>query len=226
MLLCAVLILLFFFAGRSLAAANANRGWAWPWIGVAAFLSLPLIFFQAFVIPTGAMENTLLTGDRILVQRLPKLKPQRGDIVAFVYPVDRTESLVKRIIGTPGDRIRIASKVVYRNGVALQEPYAVHKTGYFEPYRDNFPSGTPSARLEQSALEMLRDNVVSGEVIVPQGRYFLLGDNRDNSWDSRYWGFVSAGDLLGKPVLIYDSEEASQGGERPRVRWNRLFRLL
>src|SRR6202040_1008390 len=90
-LIC-VLIPLFFFAGRSLAAAGFERGWAWPWIAVSALTTLPLFFVQAFVIPTGAMENTLLIGDRILVQRFPKPSPKRGDMIVFVYPIDRRQT--------------------------------------------------------------------------------------------------------------------------------------
>jgi signal peptidase I len=227
-----VLIPLFFFAGRSLGRLQLKRGWAWPWIAALVALTLPLFFFQAFKIPTGAMEDTLLIGDRILAQRFPRPSPTHGDIVAFVYPVDRSQTLVKRVIGIPGDHIRILGKVVYRNGAALQEPYAAHKAGFVDPYRDNFPA-EPNVSIEQGAVEMLRDDVVNGEVVVPAGKYFVLGDNRDYSWDSRYWGFIGLGDLIGKPVMIYDSEEppaegapnASSGGSR-RIRWQRLFKLL
>jgi signal peptidase I len=184
-LIPALLIPLFLSAGRSLAAAGSQRGWAWPWIALSALTTIPLLFVQPFVIPTGAMENTILIGDRILVQRVPKPNPERGDMVVFVYPIDRRQTLVKRVIGAPGDRIRISGKVVYRNGAALKEAYVVHKTDYEDPYRDNFPS-TANIRVEAPAQAMLVQNVVNGEVVVPAGKYFVLGDNRDNSWDSRY----------------------------------------
>jgi len=213
---------LFLLAGRSLAAAGAQSSRAWPWIAVSAFTGLPILFVQAFVVPTATMEDTLLAGDRVLVQRFPKPSPARGDMVVFVYPNDRRQTFVKRVIGVPGDRIRISGKIVYRNGAALNEPYAVHKTDYVDAYRDNFPS-EPGVPLYPPAEEMLSKHVSNGEVVVPEGEYFVLGDNRDLSLDSRYWGFIGAGDLIGKPLLIYDSEEQPAGR---RVRWGRLFKLL
>jgi len=220
--LAAIVIPLFLLAGRSLAAAGIQTGRAWPWIAISAVTGLPILFVQAFVVPTATMEDTLLAGDRVLVQRFPKPSPARGDMIVFVYPIDRRQTFVKRVIGLPGDRIRISGKTVYRNGAALDEPYAVHKTDYVDAYRDNFPS-EPGVPLYRPAEEMLRKHVSNGEVVVPEGQYFVLGDNRDLSLDSRYWGFISAGDLIGRPLLIYDSEEQSAGR---RVRWGRLFRLL
>jgi signal peptidase I len=228
----AALIPLFFFAGRSLAAAGSERGRAWPWIAATALTTLPLFFVEAFVMPTGSMEDTLLIGDRILVQRVPKPALERGGVIVFVYPIDRHQTFVKRVIGVPGDRIRISEKVVYRNGTALKEPYACHKTEYQDLYRDNFPA-EPNVNLAAPALEMLTKHVVNGEVVVPEGKYFVLGDNRDSSLDSRYWGFVDSGDLIGKPLLIYDSEEQpaddvlkGKSTWSHRVRWGRLFKLL
>ena len=177
------------------------------------------------------MEDTLLIGDRLLVRVMPGPHPTRGDLMAFHYPVDRSQTFLKRIIGVPGDRIRISDKIVYRNGVALQEPYANHKAGYPDSYRDNFPS--PPAFPLPAAEEMLEKHVVNGEVVVPEGAYFVLGDNRDNSLDSRYWGFVGSQDLIGKPFLIYDSLEQSTEQVNapaslvwPHRRWNRVFKLL
>lgn len=225
------LVMLFLFAGRSLANSNAARGRAWPWIAVAALTTLPLLFVQPFVIPTGAMENTLLAGDRILVQRFPPHNPERGDIVALVYPVDRKQTFVKRIVGLPGDRIRIAGKILYRNGVRLNEPYVVHTTEYEDLYRDHFP-GEPNTPVFPQAQEMLVKNVVNGELVVPPGKYFVLGDNRDMSLDSRYWGFIEAGDVIGRPLMVYDSaeqtaEQAMSGvWFRRHTRRDRLFKLL
>jgi signal peptidase I len=219
--LAVILIPLFFSAGRSLAATGAVIGKAWPWIAASALTGLPVFFVQAFVVPTATMEDTLLTGDRVLVQRFPKPKPARGDMIVFVYPIDRRQTFVKRVIGVPGDRIRISNKIVYRNGAALGEPYAVHKTDYVDAYRDNFPI-EPNVALSVPAEEMLRKHVLNGEVVVPEGEYFVLGDNRDLSLDSRYWGFIGAGDLIGKPLLIYDSEDPTTR----MVRWGRLFTLL
>jgi len=222
---------LFFLAGRSLAVAGAEQGRKFAWIAFSALITVPFFFVRPYVIPTGTMEDTLLTGDRILVQRFPKPILARGDMVVFAYPVDRRQTFVKRIIGVPGDRIRIAAKAVYRNGTAIKEPYAVHKTDYEDRYRDDFPS-EPNTPIYPAAQEMLK-GVVNGEVIVPSGKYFVLGDNRDMSLDSRYWGFVSAGDVIGRPRLIYDSAdqptEDLMKGERfapRRGRWSRLFKLL
>jgi signal peptidase I len=229
-----VLIPIFVLAGRSLAIPGAERGRAWTWIAVSVLTAAPLIFIQTFVIPTGAMENTLLIGDRILAQRLPKPSPTRGDLIIFMYPIDRHQTFVKRVIGVPGDRIRISKKVVYQNGAALVEPYVIHKNDYPDFYRDNFPSEPEANRmLLDAAREMLKNNVANGEVVVPAGKYFVLGDNRENSFDSRYWGFIGSSDVIGKPLLIYDSmdqttEDISQQKQAvpKRRRWERLFRFL
>jgi signal peptidase I len=220
--LAAVLIPLFFFAGRSLAAAGERKGRAWPWIAISALTAIPVFFVQAFTIPTGSMEETLLPGDHLLVRRFPKPSPARGDMVVFTYPIDRRQTQVKRVIGAPGDRIRISGKTVYRNGAPLDEPYALHKIDHDDAYRDHFPSQAANP-FSAAVGETLRKHVVNGELVVPEGKYFVLGDNRDQSLDSRYWGFVDSGDLIGKPLLIYDSEEQTGGR---RVRWNRLFKLL
>jgi signal peptidase I len=227
-ILAAILAPLFLLAGRSLAASGARKGRAWPWIAISALTTVPLIFFQISEIPNGSMENTLLAGDRILVLRFPNTAPARGDLIVFHYPIDRRQTFVQRVIGVGGDRIRIAGGMVYRNGAALQEPYAIHKPGSADAYRDNFP-GRPGVVLYDAEEEMLTKDVVNGEVVVPEGKYFVLGDNRDVALDSRYWGFVDSGDVIGKPLLIYGSEEETEGpaGARAhRVRWGRLLRIL
>jgi signal peptidase I len=109
---------------------------------------------------------------------------------------------VKRVIGAPGDRIRIVNKQVYRNGVALKEPYIYYKNPYPDYYRDNFP-GDPNVSLTESVRDMLQNHVVNGEVVVPPNCFFAMGDNRDNSADSRYWGFVPRENIVGKPLLVY-----------------------
>ncbi|MBV9302835.1 MAG: signal peptidase I [Acidobacteriaceae bacterium] len=232
------LCVLFWFAARSLASTGAQRGLVWPWIAAACAFTLPFIFFQAFVIPTGAMEDTLLIGDHILVRVFPRVHPQRGDMVVFHYPIDRRQVFVKRVIGLPSDRIRIVSKTVYRNGSILTEPYAVHKFNSIDPYRDNFPGNLSRIAIPPGlpglpgAGEMLRNHILNGEILVPPGKYFVLGDNRDNSLDSRYWGFLDASDVIGEPILIYDSEiavdstQASKTVGRHRRRWNRIFKPL
>ena len=221
-------------------------------------LIIPLLFgtttlLQAFVIPTGSMEDTLLIGDHLLVDKLayapagpigahllPYREPKHGDYIVFRSPADLSMTLIKRVIGVPGDRIRLVNKQVYRNGQKLYEPYTCFKTDFIDPYRDNFPavpsgevvaggrmpaSGEvvaggrvlPGGRMPTSSqvtpggIEMLEHNVVDGEVVVPPGNYFAMGDNRDFSLDSRYWGFVPRANIIGKPILIYWSYEATTG---------------
>ncbi len=180
---------------------------------------------EAFVIPTGSMEDTLLVGDHLLVDKLayapagpisrhllPYEDPQHGDIIIFRYPADISETLVKRLIGMPGDRIRITNGIVYRNGKRLNEPYVYHKYAY-DPSLDNFPwqccRPVKEELAEEAQRAMLNQNVSSGEVVVPANEYFGMGDNRDNSSDSRYWGFIPRDNIVGKPVLIYWSYRAS-----------------
>jgi signal peptidase I len=229
-----VLVVLFFVAGRSLSNNGGRPGIAWPWITATCLLSLPLFFVQAFVVPSGGMESTLLSGDRILARVSPKLKPGFGDIVVFHYPIDPHQVLIKRVVGLPGDRLHIVSGVVYRNGVALAEPYALHKSSDTHSFGDNFPSSSvpaalaPGSREMRSLTDMLVKHVSDGEVVVPTGEYFVLGDSRDNSLDSRYWGFLDASQVIGKAVFIYDSEqiESATLSSRRKVRWKRLFKFL
>jgi len=175
---------------------------------------------QAFVIPTGSMEDTLLIGDHLLVDKLTYSPPgpiskyllpysdvQRGDIIVFRYPIDIRQTFVKRVVGVPGDRIRIDRKQVFLNGRELHEPYKFHKMDYFDSYRDNFPS-EPNVRVFDPAQAMLEKDVQNGEVVIPPGSYFAMGDNRDSSLDSRYWGFVPRDNVIGKPLIIYWSYDA------------------
>jgi len=179
---------------------------------------------QAFVIPTGSMEDTLLIGDHLLVDKLayapagpisqyilPYETPKHGDIIVFRYPADISQTFVKRVIGVPGDHLKMVNRQIFRNGVPLREPYVYHKLPY-EPSRDNFP-GPPSMFADglQSQLQrdMLDNHVVNGEVVVPPNSFFAMGDNRDNSLDSRYWGFVPRDNIIGKPLMIYWSYDAT-----------------
>jgi signal peptidase I len=211
---------------------------------------------QAFVIPTGSMEDSLLIGDHLLVDKLAYAPPgpmtkallpytplKRGDIIVFRYPVDISQTFVKRCIGVPGDRIRLVNKQLILNGKAVQEPYVYHKTEYIDSYRDNFPS-EPNAHLLGSAPDMLLNHVQNGDVVVPPGYYFAMGDNRDSSLDSRYWGFVPRENIIGKPLVIYWSYDASTEALADpsilnwphlldmiehfptKTRWNRTFRLV
>jgi signal peptidase I len=207
------------------------------------------------------MEDTLLVGDHLLVDKLayapsgsfskyilPYEEPKHGDIIVFRYPGDISQTFVKRVIGVPGDHLRMVERVIYRNGVKLNEPYVYHKLPY-EESRDNFPSQSPPFGQEGLPGELQRDmyerNVVNGEIVVPPGHYFAMGDNRDNSLDSRYWGFVPRENIIGKPLIIYWSYKASTNelagatvgsmishmvdlGEHffTRTRWSRTLRII
>ena len=197
------------------------RGAIAEWtITILLLLFLTTTLVQAFVIPTGSMEDTLLIGDHLLVDKLayapsgpvskfvlPYTDIKRGDIIVFRYPVDISQTFVKRCMGVPGDRIRVINKQVYLNGVKLDEPYKVHKMDYIDSYRDNFP-GEPNVSVDRRAIDMLQNHVVNGEVVVPPNSYFAMGDNRDSSLDSRYWGFVPRENIIGKPLVVYWSYDA------------------
>ena len=185
---------------------------------------------QAFQIPSESMENTLLIGDYLLVDKvhyasggiwghvLPYSHIQRGDIIVFRYPVDPTQHFVKRVIGVPGDHIRMNNKRVYVNGVEQNEPYAVFHSQAPDMYRDDFPArGYISANVEARWWLEMRKVVKDGELTVPPDSYFVLGDNRDESLDSRYWGFVPKANVIGRPLVIYWSVRHSGGEEEPRT---------
>jgi signal peptidase I len=176
---------------------------------------------QAFEIPSSSMVKTLLIGDHVFVDRLtfaPKTKwapfvhyrePKRGDIFVFISPVEPGLHVVKRVMGIPGDRIHLENGAVYRNGQKLDEPYVQH---ILQPdsYRDNFPAVSPAASITPLAPEWhltLESHVENGDLVVPPGNYFAMGDNRDVSLDSRYWGFVPQENIVGRPLFIYWSFE-------------------
>jgi signal peptidase I len=225
---------LFFLAGRSLTVAAAKRGSVVPWIAVCFLFSFPLFFVRFYVVPTRSMEDTLLLGDRVLVRTLPRVVPVIGDIIAFRFPVDTSQIMLKRVIGLPGDHIKLVKNVVFRNDVALHESYTVHKVQFPNSYAENFPSEPPQSfgKLDSFVRDMYQHHVVNGQVVVPPGRYFVLGDNRANSLDSRFWGFVDASDVIGKPFFIYNSEVTqdenigAKTNSMPRIRWGRIFKVL
>jgi len=179
---------------------------------------------QAFQIPSESMEETLLIGDYLLVDKLhfggnkdsgglvPYGHVQHGDIVVFHYPVDPSKHFVKRVIGVPNDRIRLVNKQVWVNGVPQHESY-VHIKGFPEDvFRDNFPRlDFLSAGIDARWVLALRDHIDRGELVVPPGNYFVMGDNRDDSSDSRYWGFVPEGNIIGRPLVIYWSIRNTDG---------------
>lgn len=189
----------------------------------AIILAILIAFFirtfviQAYKIPSGSMKPTLLIGDHILVSKfnygvkLPLIRstvipvgaPKRGDIVVFIYPEDRSKDFIKRLIGVPGDIVEVRNKKVLLNGLPWNDAHGVHVDSLIIPGsvqpRDNF-----------------------GPVTVPEGSLFVMGDNRDESYDSRFWGFVPMKDVLGKALIIY----WSWNQEDHDVRWDRLGSIL
>ena len=174
---------------------------------------------QAFEIPSSSMENTLLIGDHVFVNRvqfsppahylgplLPYRQVHRGDIVVFLSPAEAGLYVVKRIIGVPGDRIHLRDGVVYRNGEKLDEPYVIHQPeGGYVPYRDNFPAVPPSefTNVTPSWQLLLPQYIQGDDIVVPPNSYFGMGDNRDVSLDSRFWGFIPQENVIGRPMFIY-----------------------
>jgi signal peptidase I len=214
---------------------------------------------QAFQIPSESMENTLLIGDYLLVDKLryggggfwdpimPYRRVQRGDIIVFRYPVNPTQHFVKRVVGVPGDRVRLINRRVYVNGVPSEEAYVRYSSRVHDAFRDEFPRlNIPVPGLEGRWWLQMKKLVEDGELIVPEAHYFVLGDNRDESLDSRYWGFVPKENVIGRPLLIYwsvrnvdqDIPVSSSPGDRlfhfayavshifQITRWDRTFRLV
>ena len=227
--------------------------------------------FQNFVIPSGSMEKTLLIGDHVLVDRITLAPPtswapfvhyrpvKRGDIIVFLKPHPESPDLilVKRAIGIPGDRIHLRHGVVYLNGVAQNEPYAAMPTenGNFEdayqPYRDDFPADV--AGISQAAAENhaalwavdLPSHIEGEDLVVPPGKIFAMGDNRTESLDSRFWGFVPMENIMGRPMFVYwsfqtpaDQEDKTSMSDRltfmvhivthffSGTRWSRTFHIV
>jgi signal peptidase I len=197
---------------------------------------------QAFQIPTGSMEPTLLIGDFLLVNKfayarpgipledaiLPNKRIERGNIVVFKYPKDLTKDFVKRVIGLEGEKVEVKDKQVFVNDKPLGEAYKVHIDDHVNSESDYY-----------NYEDVIRDNY--GPVTVPLGYCFVMGDNRDNSYDSRYWGFLPLASVKGKPWLIYFSYQAERDawqktGVRdrlrklasfiPKARWGRMLRII
>jgi signal peptidase I len=247
------------------ARQSSIRGYLKEWaITILVMLFASTTLAWSYVIPTGSMEDTVLIGDHIIVDKLayapagsiskhllPYEEPHRGDIIAFQYPVDLTQLFVKRVIGLPGERLKIVNQQVFINGTRLVEPYITHKSGYADPSRDNFPTASdaledvPDRRRESRLHDLLEHNVANGEVTVPPGSYFVLGDNRDNSLDSRFWGLVPRENIVGKPLLVYWSYNTTTDMLLPdsgtnfsnhlidmcthfftKTRWDRTFHII
>jgi signal peptidase I len=201
---------------------DVQRGFIAEWtVTIILLLFATTTLVQAFVIPSSSMESTLLIGDHLLVDKsvyapagsakslLPYRDVRRGDIIVFRYPLDINWDYVKRAIGVPGDHIRFVRQQLILNGKPVKEPYVQHIAQMPDVYRDNFPEGANLSYLRPQAAEMIRNHVVNGELIVPPGFIFAMGDNRDNSDDSRYWGFVPRDNIRGTPLVIYWSYDAT-----------------
>jgi signal peptidase I len=238
-------------AFRSAGRKQSARNWVTEWTGtILMYLFVTTTLVQAYVVPTASMDGTLCVGDHMLVDRvayagpgpfgrhiLPYREIQNGDIVAFLYPEDVRVTYVKRVIGVPGDRIHLENGQAVRNARRLIEPYVQHVAAYPDRYRDDFPLA-PEAYTTPRGRDMFEHHIRNGEVIVPPGMLFVMGDNRDNSADSRYWGFVPRGHVVGKPVFVYWSFDAPTADLEgwsvahvldvaahffTRTRWNRTF---
>jgi signal peptidase I len=185
---------------------------------------------QAFKIPSASMEGTLLIGDHLLVNKfifggsgawyekvLPYRPLERGDIIVFKYPYADHQHFVKRVIGLPGDRLKMVDQQMFVNGKPLNEPYVVHdhdQLANYDPFNTSFPPRrdqmiSSQVITESSWKETLRSYVQGDEIVVPPGKLFAMGDNRDHSSDSRYWGFVDRSAIMGRPFLIYWSVDAT-----------------
>jgi signal peptidase I len=185
-------------------------------IAVALALFARTFVFQAFKIPTGSMEKNLLIGDHLIVNKmvfspaatgieralLPSRPINRGDIIVFKYPKDPARDFIKRVIGLPGDRLELKKKKIYINDKPLDEPYVQFL----------MPAPSDSARSDDVRVDY-------GPVTVPAEQYFMMGDNRDNSEDSRYWGFLPASYVKGQALFIYLSIGESIGD----IQWSRLL---
>jgi signal peptidase I len=225
---------------------------------IALFLLTFLL--QPFLIPSESMEHTLLVGDFLLVNKqifapagshpsllrwlIPYREVERGDIVVFHHP--DPPYLVKRVVGIPGDRIRIEDGRVTVNGVTLDEPYAAFEPAMPNSFRDNFPARVyTDPNIDPTWWRQLQGLTRNGELIVPDDEYFMLGDNRNHSKDSRFWGFVPREAIVARPLVIYfslrrpsttDVQEASDdrlGHDRELAarlsafaRWKRIFRVI
>jgi signal peptidase I len=224
---------------------------------VVVALFLLTFVLQPFLIPSESMERTLLVGDFLLVNKqifapagtlgrwlLPYRDVQRGDIVVFHHP--DPPYLVKRVVGIPGDRIRIVNGQVMVNGVTLDESYAAFEPAPPNPFRDNFPARVyTDPNIDPAWWLQMQSRTRNGELVVPRGQYFMLGDNRNHSKDSRFWGFVPRQAIVARPLVIYfslrrpsstDVEQAADdrlGHDRELsarlaafARWKRIFQVV
>jgi signal peptidase I len=204
--------------------------------GLASLLSTIVIalfaltfLFQNFAIPSASMASTLLVGDHVLVERatlapsaawagfLPYRDVHRGEPIVFYKPILEPDGqqliLVKRVIGVPGDRIHLRRGIVYLNGIVQDEPRAAKPAvANYDPYRDDFPS-IPATNVPRVTAEWSLDlptHIDGEDLVVPSGSFFVMGDNRTNSLDGRYWGLVPRANLIGRPLFVYWSFKTSE----------------
>jgi signal peptidase I len=233
----------------ALRRVNKSRGRAlrvlWEWaksfqVAILVFLFVRAFIVEAFKIPSGSMERTLLVGDFLLVnklvygaevpftgKRLPALRePRLGDVVVFQWPQDVTKNFVKRLVGMPGDTLAMQNGQLIRNGRVVREQYVVHTDPDMDPAADDFrwqKDYLVRSAQAYSGYHPSRNNW--GPIVVKPKHYFMLGDNRDNSLDSRYWGFVPDSLIRGQPLVVYYSfqpDSGMNGAWLSRVRWHRL----
>jgi len=231
-------------------AARRMGNWLWEWVksivfALVVWLFLRTFLLEAFRIPSGSMENTLMVGDFLFVnkllygaevpftgKRLPAIRePRRDDVVVFDSVEEEGLKVVKRLVGMPGDTLSMVGGVLHRNGQTVDEPWARH--------------GNPGASADASYRAKMRgwqlEHYVGadpagyepdlqdwGPIVVPEGRYFMMGDNRDDSYDGRYWGFLPRQSVRGRPLFIYYSFDANSWKPMPfftAIRWERIFSL-
>jgi signal peptidase I len=241
-------------------AARSHSGWMHSLQSLATTIVIAVFVIafvvQAFQIPSPSMEKTLLVGDYLLVDKahdghsrfwgwlMPYKPVERQDIIVFRYPLDPRQHFVKRVVAVPGDRVRLLNKHVYVNGVRQDDAYATFHWEQRDDFRDDFPDGNLlvlgiSSPWYLQVKKLLED----GELIVPEGSFFVLGDNRDDSSDSRYWGFVPEENVVGRPLVIYWSVRRPAPVDRlpsdklsslaydfthvlRDLRWRRMFRSV
>lgn len=231
-------------------ASRVGFSWFFEWMrvfpaAIALFLVLRAVLVEAYKIPSGSMESTLLVGDFLLVNklvygatipltslRLPAVRePKRGDVVVFEWPTDQTKNFVKRLVALPGDTVSMQQGVLLLNGVEQDERYVVHTDPGVDPTAEDFRwqrgylvrTASAATELIPRSYRPSRNNW--GPLVVPDDHFFVLGDNRDNSLDSRYWGFVPDSLVRGTPIVVYYSYAPDSTTSAPwltNIRWRRL----